>query len=71
MSILEEPPRYHTYLLTMWEERSLDADTPVVWRFRLEDPRTGERKGYADLEALVRRLEQEMSGARLGGKQAC
>jgi hypothetical protein len=33
----------------------------VVWRFRLEDPRTGQRHGFASLEALVAVLEQEMA----------
>ena len=63
MSVMEEPPRYRTYLLTLWEERSRDPEAPVVWRFRLEDPRTGERRGFADLEALMEGLEREMGGA--------
>ncbi len=60
MSVLEEPPRYRTYLLTLWEERSQDPRAPVVWRFSLEDPRTGRRRGFADLEALMAAFAQEM-----------
>ena len=47
MAIFDTPPRYRTYLLTVWEERSHDPAAHVVWRFRLEDPRTGERRGFA------------------------
>jgi hypothetical protein len=48
----------------MWEERSLDQETPVAWRFALEDSRTGRRSGFANLEALVERLEQEIARGR-------
>jgi hypothetical protein len=61
MSFFSRPPRYHTFLLTLWEERSQDAHAPDVWRFRLEDPRTGQQRGFANLEALMAALEQEMA----------
>ena len=61
MSILSEPPRYRSYLLTFWEERSQDPKVPAVWRFSLEDPHTEKRRGFADLEALVAALQQEMA----------
>jgi hypothetical protein len=64
MSLFDKPPRYYSYLLTFWEERGREPDMPVVWRFRLEDPRTGQRRGFADLAALVIALEQEMAGQR-------
>ena len=67
MSVFDKPPRYRAYLLTLWEERGRDPDAPVVWRFSLENPRTGERRGFADLEALVAALQREMSGSG-GGK---
>ena len=60
MSILHDPPRYRTFLLTLWEERNRDRGSAPVWRFRLEDPRTGQRRGFASLEALVEALKQEM-----------
>jgi hypothetical protein len=62
LAILDRPPRYRSYLLTLWEERSRDPTVPAVWRFRLEDPRTGQRRGFASLEALVAALEGEMAG---------
>jgi hypothetical protein len=60
MAIFDKPPRYRTYLLIFWEERSQDPAAPAVWRFSLEDPRTGQRRGFADLEMLIAALEQEM-----------
>ena len=60
MAIFDKPPRYRSYLLTFWEERDHDPATSAVWRFSLEDPRTGERRGFADLEAVMAVLEQEM-----------
>ena len=63
MSIIHDPPRYRAFLLTLWEERSRDRDSPQVWRFRLEDPRTGQQHGFASLEALVEALKQEMGNS--------
>ena len=57
----EGPPRYQTLLLTFWEERSQNSNTPSVWRYRLEDPRTGCKQGFASLGALVVALEQMMT----------
>ena len=58
MSISHDPSRYRAFLLTMWEERSRDGGLPPVWRFRLEDPRTGQQRGFASLDALVDTLKQ-------------
>ena len=69
MTIFAKPPRYRSYLLTFWEERSHDPSVPVVWRFRLEDPRTGERRGFGSLEALAAALEQEMASKWTQGEE--
>ena len=53
MNVFDRPPCYRTYLLTCWGEQSQDPSEPVVWRFRVEDPHTGRRRGFASLEALV------------------
>jgi hypothetical protein len=65
-SVFDRPPRYRTYMLTLWEERGRETSAPVVWRFRLEDPRTGKRRGFATVEGLVAALEEEMGEARGG-----
>ena len=62
----DKPPRYRSYLLTFWEERSQDPSVPVVWRFSLEDPHTGQRRGFADLGALIAALQREMAGTWTG-----
>jgi hypothetical protein len=59
MTIFDKPPQYRTYLLTFWEERNGDPAESAVWRYSLEDPRTGRRRGFADLQALIAALEQE------------
>ena len=60
MAIFDKPPRYRSYLLTFWEERSQDPAASPVWRFSLEDPRTGQRRGFANLKELTDALEQKM-----------
>jgi hypothetical protein len=59
--MFDRPPHYRAYLLTVWEERSRDPSLPRLWHFRLDDPRTGQRRGFADLQALMAALEQEMA----------
>ena len=60
MAFFGKPPRYRSYLLTFWEERSHDSITPAVWRFSLEDPHTGHRRGFASLEGLFDFLQTEL-----------
>ena len=69
MSVFDEPPRYRSYLLTLWEERGRDPDVPVVWRFSLGDPRTGQRRPFATLGALIAALEREMAGTRTSDEE--
>jgi hypothetical protein len=52
MFISKNPPQYHSYLLRFWKEGS--------WRFMLENPHTGERKGFGSFAALVAFLEEQM-----------
>jgi hypothetical protein len=49
----------------MWQERSRDKEIAVVWRFRLEDPHTGQRRGFANLEALMAALEKEIEDSTM------
>jgi hypothetical protein len=62
MTVFQKPPRYRTYLLTIWEERSQDPALPVAWRFRLEDPRSGQRHGFGDFEEMMAFLRGELDG---------
>lgn len=48
------PPRYHTFLLRLWEE----GGSAPVWRYSLENPHTGERLGFKTLDELRAFLEE-------------
>ena len=43
------PPNYQAYLLRLWQAG--DGDQPQ-WRASLEDPRSGEVKGFSSLEEM-------------------
>ena len=62
MKPIEEQVPYRVYVLRSWRERGAPDGAPAVWRFSLEDPHTGRRRGFADLEALMAALAQEMAG---------
>ncbi len=49
-------PCYQIYLLRCWEERSVQGHIPSIWRYSLEDSQTGERHGFADIDALLTHL---------------
>lgn len=51
-------PPYQSQLLRMWAEQP--ARRPPVWRFSLEDVGTGQRSGFADLDALICHLLELM-----------
>jgi hypothetical protein len=53
MSLREAAPRQGVYILRFWETRSFPPDAPVTWRFSAQDPRTGERRGFANLDGLM------------------
>jgi hypothetical protein len=55
MDSMNEAPRYQAYLLRLW--LAGDDDT-AVWRASLEDPRTGERRGFADVNSLLTFLSE-------------
>ncbi len=53
----QERPAYVSYLLRLWRTPG-GADQP--WRASLQDTRTGERTGFADLEALCAFLHDQI-----------
>ncbi len=53
---MTEPQRYRAYLLRLWQADGEDGRP--VWRAALEDARTGERHGFADLARLCAFLEE-------------
>ena len=50
------PKQYRSYLLRLWRAETLDT----CWRASLEDPRTGERVGFACLEQLFAYLMEQV-----------
>ena len=57
--------RYIAYLLRLWPERQAGVD---VWRASLEDPHTGQRHGFADLERLFSFLKGQTARRDQGGR---
>ncbi len=47
---------YFSFLLRVWR---VEVKERTLWRASLESPNTGERLGFADLEALSRYLRAE------------
>lgn len=58
------PPTYTIYLLTVWFDGTENASDPANWRFRLENPRTKETRGFVGVEALAKGVS-EMIGVSL------
>ena len=56
----DEQRTYHAYLLRLWR---VNSGRSTVWHASLEDSRTGERRGFADLSTLLAFLEKQISNA--------
>ncbi len=52
----QDQHRYFAYLLRMWQTNEGDAS---VWHASLENPHTGERLGFADLDRLCTFLKDQ------------
>jgi hypothetical protein len=55
-----QAPDYMAFLLRLWR---VDETDRVKWRASLEEPSTGERRGFADIDRLCTFLEEQCSGA--------
>jgi hypothetical protein len=53
---MSRPPTYIAYLLRLWQ---VGSQLGTVWHASLEDPHTGERRGFADLKGLFAFLEEQ------------
>ncbi len=47
-----EQPDYVAYLLRLWRVNDNGESHQAIWRASLENPHTGERQGFASLEAV-------------------
>ncbi|MCL4301519.1 MAG: hypothetical protein KJ077_37810 [Anaerolineae bacterium] len=73
MTLNPKASPYRIYLLTLWAERSEEAEVPAIWRCSLKDPQTGQQRAFATLTALVAALVEEMArieGTPLKGDEA-
>jgi hypothetical protein len=59
--MLSRPPRYCSYLLRCWEEQGAREAGQAAWRFSLEDPHSGERHAFSDLERLTEFVRRRLA----------
>ena len=60
MKPTNDPARYRAYLLRLWR---IGESEPTMWRVSIEDPRTGQRRDFPDLESLFVFLEEPIGRA--------
>ncbi len=60
---ISDHPHYCAYLLRCWAEHSAHPQQPLIWRFSVEDPHSGDRRGFATFEALVAFLLAQLQDA--------
>jgi len=61
-ALASEPLRYRSYVVRCWQESSVHAGRKAtVWRFSLQDPRSGHRRSFVTLEALLGTLQAELA----------
>jgi hypothetical protein len=51
---------YQAFVLRIWQEDAASSPALKVWRFSLQDTRTGQRHGFANIEAVNAFLEKMM-----------
>ena len=63
----EEKQRYHSFLLRLWQ---VNENEHIAWRASLESSHTGERWGFAGLDAVCAFLRRRISEAPGSGEEA-
>ncbi len=56
----DEHKHYAAYLVRLWKEKGTEHDQ---WRASVEDPRTGERRGFANIEDLFAFLRERTASS--------
>ncbi len=51
---------YYIFLIKLWPERSHDNGESISWRFSIEDPVSGVRKGFINQESLLTHLREQL-----------
>jgi hypothetical protein len=60
MKQTNEQPDYHSFVLVCWAEGGQKPPSQPIWRFRLEDPHSGERWGFVDLVEIAEFLQLKL-----------
>jgi hypothetical protein len=55
---------YQVYVLRIWQDQAATRERPARLRFSLENPNTGNRRGFASFEAFVAFLQEELKPNR-------
>ena len=61
--MFENPDRkleYKSYWLRCWPAGDQKGGATKYWRYSLEDPVTGHKRGFTDLQTLVMFIEHEL-----------
>jgi len=58
-NLARKPPGYRSYLLRCWEAPA-DGQQADRFRFSLEDPSTGEHRGFVSIRALTEFLQSSL-----------
>ena len=62
MRAIDTPPRYKSCLLRCWQEQvPPQAGESRIWRFSLQDTRSGKQRGFASIEALMAYLQTALA----------
>lgn len=62
VSIRRAAPRQFTFILRLWETRSIPPDPPATWCASLEDVNSGLKRGFSNLETLIVFLNKLQDG---------
>ena len=61
MNQMSQSASYYIYLLKLWPERSQDNGETLSWRYSVEDPITGLRKGFAQFEDFLTYIQTQIA----------
>ncbi|MCL4868289.1 MAG: hypothetical protein KJ063_04925 [Anaerolineae bacterium] len=61
MSQAARTASYTIFLLKLWPEHSQENGDLVSWRFSVEDPVTGERKGFVALDQFMAYVHERIT----------
>ncbi len=55
-----ERSHYQVYVLHLWQNMEDATEHSATWRFILEEPKTGQRRGFKDLGELMDFFKMEL-----------